>query len=183
MAVYDGPSRGVRTLVRQIFPPSWACGSHSRLSKPSSPTQANGHRQLMQRHTVVYQAVRPVPRLIITFSSYVPKPWTSFKCAPYYGAESLSAMLDVFFFSSRRRHTIFDCDWSSDVCSSDLQPPGPDAGGGTRLAVRARGLGQVVEAVAEAFLVAVLDDAGAGLGALVAVAVPEIGRASCRERV
>src|SRR3990167_6640609 len=23
-------------------------------------------------------------------------------------------------FSSRRRHTIFDCDWSSDVCSSDL---------------------------------------------------------------
>src|SRR2546430_7877408 len=26
----------------------------------------------------------------------------------------------VFFFSSRRRHTIFDCDWSSDVCSSDL---------------------------------------------------------------
>src|SRR2546430_6779147 len=25
-----------------------------------------------------------------------------------------------FFFSSRRRHTRFDCDWSSDVCSSDL---------------------------------------------------------------
>src|SRR2546427_6697730 len=37
-----------------------------------------------------------------------------------------------FFFSSRRRHTRFDCDWSSDVCSSDLwdglhsvPPPGP----------------------------------------------------------
>src|SRR5256886_6021360 len=27
---------------------------------------------------------------------------------------------DSFFFSSRRRHTRFDCDWSSDVCSSDL---------------------------------------------------------------
>src|SRR3972149_10583799 len=26
----------------------------------------------------------------------------------------------LFFFSSRRRHTRFDCDWSSDVCSSDL---------------------------------------------------------------
>src|SRR5256886_11147021 len=26
----------------------------------------------------------------------------------------------IFFFSSRRRHTRFDCDWSSDVCSSDL---------------------------------------------------------------
>src|SRR2546427_2579250 len=38
-----------------------------------------------------------------------------------------------FFFSSRRRHTRFDCDWSSDVCSSDLvanemaQLPAPDA--------------------------------------------------------
>src|SRR2546427_7336260 len=36
-----------------------------------------------------------------------------------------------FFFSSRRRHTRFDCDWSSDVCSSDLKadykrpPPRP----------------------------------------------------------
>src|SRR5205085_5749119 len=27
---------------------------------------------------------------------------------------------EAFFFSSRRRHTRFDCDWSSDVCSSDL---------------------------------------------------------------
>src|SRR5256886_3302585 len=27
---------------------------------------------------------------------------------------------NCFFFSSRRRHTRFDCDWSSDVCSSDL---------------------------------------------------------------
>src|SRR2546430_12947820 len=31
--------------------------------------------------------------------------------------------LFVFFFSSRRRHTRFDCDWSSDVCSSDLLFP------------------------------------------------------------
>src|SRR2546430_14034725 len=36
-------------------------------------------------------------------------------------------MYYLFFFSSRRRHTRFDCDWSSDVCSSDL-PRG--AGGG-----------------------------------------------------
>src|SRR2546430_9119904 len=33
----------------------------------------------------------------------------------------LSAEVTIFFFSSRRRHTRFDCDWSSDVCSSDLQ--------------------------------------------------------------
>src|SRR2546427_7996331 len=30
------------------------------------------------------------------------------------------SLMCFFFFSSRRRHTRFDCDWSSDVCSSDL---------------------------------------------------------------
>src|SRR5688572_31386608 len=43
-------------------------------------------------------------------------------------------LLDLFFFffSSRRRHTRFDCDWSSDVCSSDLSTHStwPSAGGG-----------------------------------------------------
>src|SRR5689334_23467626 len=29
---------------------------------------------------------------------------------------------NAFFFSSRRRHTRWNCDWSSDVCSSDLGP-------------------------------------------------------------
>src|SRR2546422_11658642 len=32
-------------------------------------------------------------------------------------------MLGVFFFSSRRRHTRCSRDWSSDVCSSDLESP------------------------------------------------------------
>src|SRR2546430_10153187 len=32
----------------------------------------------------------------------------------------ISMHIIYFFFSSRRRHTRFDCDWSSDVCSSDL---------------------------------------------------------------
>src|SRR5438874_7086814 len=32
----------------------------------------------------------------------------------------MADMTDVFFFSSRRRHTISLRDWSSDVCSSDL---------------------------------------------------------------
>src|SRR5437870_7905265 len=31
-------------------------------------------------------------------------------------------LLFFFFFSSRRRHTRWPRDWSSDVCSSDLQP-------------------------------------------------------------
>src|SRR2546430_10293733 len=51
-----------------------------------------------------------------------------------------------FFFSSRRRHTRFDCDWSSDVCSSDLAQDGdqrlqqlrlPGSGGPGDQAVRA----------------------------------------------
>src|SRR5437762_4518801 len=31
-----------------------------------------------------------------------------------------SRLADLFFFSSRRRHTRYIGDWSSDVCSSDL---------------------------------------------------------------
>src|SRR5256886_5247085 len=41
---------------------------------------------------------------------------------------SLIFLLVFFFFSSRRRHTRFDCDWSSDVCSSDLGPAGARPG-------------------------------------------------------
>src|SRR5207237_5750128 len=36
--------------------------------------------------------------------------------------QHLTGLLDVcVYFSSRRRHTRFKCDWSSDVCSSDLE--------------------------------------------------------------
>src|SRR3972149_444993 len=53
----------------------------------------------------------------------------------------VSLIFFVFFFSSRRRHTRFDCDWSSDVCSSDLScgrikrenPIKEEVGGGTAL--------------------------------------------------
>src|SRR2546430_6519983 len=37
-----------------------------------------------------------------------------------YRLRNYKFFLFFFFFSSRRRHTRFDCDWSSDVCSSDL---------------------------------------------------------------
>src|SRR2546430_1079907 len=38
----------------------------------------------------------------------------------FYTSWTARSISCVFFFSSRRRHTRFDCDWSSDVCSSDL---------------------------------------------------------------
>src|SRR6266478_7816533 len=37
-----------------------------------------------------------------------------------FDSEAFDLKRIFFFFSSRRRHTRFDCDWSSDVCSSDL---------------------------------------------------------------
>src|SRR5690606_40758200 len=36
---------------------------------------------------------------------------------------AVAFVIIVFFFSSRRRHTSFSRDWSSDVCSSDLAEP------------------------------------------------------------
>src|SRR5699024_11581566 len=94
----------------------------------------------------------------------------------------------LFFFSSRRRHTISKRDWSSDVCSSDL-PRLRRAGGGGAAGSRARD-----DAVAAALgrdLVVVLAPRGAAaVGAAAGVGsaplvdpFPEIGRASCRERV
>src|SRR5690606_30213062 len=54
--------------------------------------------------------------------------------------------LDVCFFSSRRRHTRFSRDWSSDVCSSDLprnrradRPRGPSGGPSRRPGALAAG--------------------------------------------
>src|SRR5690606_40080117 len=41
----------------------------------------------------------------------------------------------LLFFSSRRRHTRFSRDWSSDVCSSDLSPH-PEPRPGTMLVQR-----------------------------------------------
>src|SRR2546430_10122780 len=88
----------------------------------------------------------------------------------------------VFFFSSRRRHTRFDCDWSSDVCSSDLVNTMPEPTlrafqdhGAVALTLE-RGLEEaerLLERLAEAGID--YDD--------VVKTLEEIGRASCRERV
>src|SRR2546430_9323831 len=86
-----------------------------------------------------------------------------------------------FFFSSRRRHTRFDCDWSSDVCSSDLyyDPQAAAEGRGIAAPHWQRelaesdfpGRGYVPQALTHGTLECHDKDAS------------EIGRASCRERV
>src|SRR5260370_5153138 len=47
--------------------------------------------------------------------------WSSFSSRRRHTRFKCDWSSDVcFFFPSRRRHTRFKCDWSSDVCSSDL---------------------------------------------------------------
>src|SRR2546428_8479013 len=101
-----------------------------------------------------------------------------------------------FFFSSRRRHTRSDRDWSSDVCSSDLQ-------GAAAIDIRGEGAPDDVRLNSNCtirdFRVAGelagdfqgqaewtgkqvrLEGRARGPGGL--VRFDEIGRASCRERV
>src|SRR5207237_5435753 len=85
----------------------------------------------------------------------------------------------VFFFSSRRRHTRFKCDWSSDVCSSDLGLL--FTGDGCVLTNR-----HVTRAGPARALRVVLpggDGVRAEIAGTDARTDLEIGRASCRERV
>src|SRR5436309_7562617 len=91
----------------------------------------------------------------------------------------------LVFFSSRRRHTSFSRDWSSDVCSSDLT----DAQGS--FAVEARvpenvPFGEQPVSATDmcgAAATAALEVRWGGWPPLVAFDVGQIGRASCRERV
>src|SRR5256885_5636653 len=89
----------------------------------------------------------------------------------------------VFFFSSRRRHTRLQGDWSSDVCSSDLLPL-------ARLDRSSRSHADRIarpDAVEAGFEYIVLqhqiEAIEANIGAKRALENDEIGRASCRERV
>src|SRR3712207_7430970 len=50
--------------------------------------------------------------------------FTPVSCSIWQLLLSFMYLIDVFFFSSRRRHTRYWRDWSSDVCSSDLGLPG-----------------------------------------------------------
>src|SRR2546430_3131207 len=87
-----------------------------------------------------------------------------------------------FFFSSRRRHTRFDCDWSSDVCSSDLSRLHPDDRFIEDLEmVELDSLSAVNFAVdiEREFGISIADADAARLKTF----RDEIGRASCRERV
>src|SRR2546430_11805892 len=86
----------------------------------------------------------------------------------------------VFFFSSRRRHTRFDCDWSSDVCSSDLKSVYP-----------ARSPAGAFSVITETSITTENNTTKAKMTRIEEIGNPrlqipdfkQIGRASCRERV
>src|SRR5207253_5693528 len=94
-------------------------------------------------------------------------------------------------FSSRRRHTRWPRDWSSDVCSSDL-PPGAEV---RRMTASRRSATDKGRSAPRLYLVSPSLDtpalaaklaealAAADVAAVLARGPAEIGRASCRERV
>src|SRR5256886_3123705 len=87
-----------------------------------------------------------------------------------------------FFFSSRRRHTRFDCDWSSDVCSSDLRRV---AEGYSASEVRQRSPVRSVTSLRRPYVTTVAPKPIVTRPWPVHQPIKgsEIGRASCRERV
>src|SRR5690242_21118675 len=106
-------------------------------------------------------------------------------------------MILFFFFSSRRRHTRLTCDWSSDVCSSDLLVLAGRSEGRLQLLetlardhgiyerVRFAGDVEDVAGLLDASDVGVLCSSAEGCpnAVLEYMAAGQIGRASCRERV
>src|SRR5690606_40901270 len=91
------------------------------------------------------------------------------------------AFLLFFFFSSRRRHTRFSRDWSSDVCSSDLVMRTLSKVGlaGLRLGLLIGDAAWLteIEKIRLPYNINVLTQLSAEF------ALEKIGRASCRERV
>src|SRR5690606_40722308 len=93
-----------------------------------------------------------------------------------------------FFFSSRRRHTSFSRDWSSDVCSSDLDVEDIAVGAESGfIAIPGEDIADATDAHDPPTEVTVTTGETA-LGQEGGYVVPryaelKIGRASCRERV
>src|SRR5439155_11112517 len=92
-------------------------------------------------------------------------------------SSQLSAKLRIFFFSSRRRHTRWPRDWSSDVCSSDLTR---SFTGSSRAAVPINSVESLKPSASRA---RVRSPPVGGQPGSIPLCTTEIGRASCRERV
>src|SRR5207302_5111653 len=89
----------------------------------------------------------------------------------------------VFFFSSRRRHTRFSRDWSSDVCSSDLGLAGFEGRASVRTWLYHVATSRCLDALRSASRRPLMSAPPPGLDPPEPTRLgEEIGRASCRER-
>src|SRR2546430_6079063 len=86
-----------------------------------------------------------------------------------------------FFFSSRRRHTRFDCDWSSDVCSSDLHTDQRKSSAVNSVKLRRQTIQVCAPGVSMSRCLIFLE--ASQPRNLRLMSIKQIGRASCRERV
>src|SRR5690348_3574343 len=105
--------------------------------------------------------------------------------SPCHWIKNRQEYIELFFFSSRRRHTRWTGDWSSDVCSSDLD----EEEGAVGLLVDGDGVAAAEAGAVDPFL-RQADDVRRAAGDLDLpqfhgqdCRLPKIGRASCRERV
>src|SRR5688500_19505059 len=87
-----------------------------------------------------------------------------------------------FFFSSRRRHTRLQGDWSSDVCSSDLALGELDIAAERTIRIDCSGI-EALDLSAVWLLQRKIEEAQARGARVEIVGRVQIGRASCRERV
>src|SRR5438046_4830033 len=83
----------------------------------------------------------------------------------------MNVLISLFFFSSRRRHTRLVSDWSSDVCSSDLD------------AEQLVGVIGLLDLYGPDFFPGDLSPQERPEWAVRHFQTQEIGRASCREKV
>src|SRR5690625_6974928 len=85
---------------------------------------------------------------------------------------------NYFLYSSRRRHTRWPRDWSSDVCSSDLYHPAMRIG----MMTKSPATVQVPTGLSNA-ISTTMNTSATSTNQLEYGAKGKIGRASCRERV
>src|SRR5256885_5242277 len=95
----------------------------------------------------------------------------------------ISTLRFAFFFSSRRRHTILQGDWSSDVCSSDLHRGDLMTRRVARLTWTVLPILAILPPLAGPRPFAQEPPPAPPPAAPGSAAQSEIGRASCRERV
>src|SRR5689334_10402088 len=147
------------------------------LADRGEPLPALGGVPLAVKDVMVTSGVRTTAGSKI-LQNFIP----SYDCTAVARLEAAGA---VFFFSSRRRHTSWNCDWSSDVCSSDL------ALSAARASIHgALGLIGPERAARAGDFSRLLDELERGiqqenpvLGESFDKLQSKIGRASCRERV